>query len=102
MNSWKISPLGSVSTIEDIYSESSNPHRSWLFSLGHEDSRLYWADKGCLVDTEEGTSSDVFDIILLSHCTFSFSSSSSSSFAVNGTLKASGNKWKITYFTKII
>lgn len=78
-------------------SESCKPHISWLFSLRNNNSKLYWLDKGCLVDTEEGLSGDIFDITLSSYCIFSLSlsSSSSSSFEVNGTLKASGNEWEI-------
>ena len=95
--------MGSISTMEEICSESSKPHTFWLFSVRHNNSKSYWVDKDCLVDTEEGTSDDVFDIMLLSHFIFSLSSSSSSSssFEVNGTLKASGNE-KFVFYEKYL
>ena len=100
MNFKNISPLGSVSTIEETCSESFTLQTFWSFSLTNSNLKLFWVDTG-LADTKEGLSGDVFDMVLSSHCIFSLSSSSSSS-EVNGTLRVSKNEWVILYFIRII
>lgn len=98
MNFKNLSPLGSISTIEETCSESFILQTFWSFSLTNSNLKVFWADTG-LPDTKEGLSDDVFDMVL-SHCIFSFSSSSS--FEVNGTLRASKNEWVILYFIRTI